>query len=206
VEFRFIGDAQAMNNALKAGDIDAIGQMGGPEQLVSFHRDPNYMIVKGAPSGKFMVSVNNETSGPLADTRVRQALYAAIDRQAWITGVGADDVAVQIGSHAAPNNGEPYYSDMTAVNAHDPTKARKLLAAASQDNLKLRLAQIPYPYAVRGTDILASQLQTIGVTLEVQPIGRTRFSDGYRLWLLMLWERATWTLEVGRMVARIARR
>jgi peptide/nickel transport system substrate-binding protein len=116
-----------------------------------------------------MVSVNN-TSGPLADARVRQALYAAIDRQAWIDGVAAG-YAVPIGSHATPNNGEPYYADMTSVNPYDPNKAQQLLAQAGQSNLSLRLAQITsLPYAVRGTDILTSQLQAIGVTLQVQPM------------------------------------
>jgi ABC-type transport system substrate-binding protein len=111
IQFRFISDADAMNNALKAGDIDAIGQVNGPEQLTAFQQDPNFTIVKGAPSGKFMVSIN-ETSGALADKRVRQALYASIDREAWITGVGAAGVAVPIGSHSAPNDGEPYCTDI----------------------------------------------------------------------------------------------
>ncbi|MBV9547482.1 MAG: ABC transporter substrate-binding protein, partial [Chloroflexi bacterium] len=169
VEFRFISDPNAMNNALKAGDIDAMGQVGGPEQLADFQQDPKFNVVKGAAFGKTMVSVNN-SSGPLADTRVRQALYAAVDRQAWIDGVAAG-YAVPIGSHATPNNGEPYYADMTSVNTYDPNKALQLLAQAGQSNLTLRLAQITsLPYAVRGTDILTSQLAAIGVTLQVQPM------------------------------------
>ena len=60
---------------------------------------------------------------------------------------------------------------MTGVNTFDPSKAKQLLAAAGQDNLKLRLAQVSaFPYALRLTDILASQLQTIGVSLDVQPM------------------------------------
>jgi peptide/nickel transport system substrate-binding protein len=168
VEFRFISDGNAMNNALLAGDIDAIGQVGAPEQVAAFQKDSNFNVIKGAASGKVMVSVN-ETSGPLADKRVRQALYAAIDRKAWIDGFYAG-LAEPIGSHATPNDGEPYYADMTGVNPFDPTKAKQLLSAAGQSGLKLRLAQIPYPYAVRLTDILNSQLQAIGVTLDVQPM------------------------------------
>jgi ABC-type transport system substrate-binding protein len=62
IQFRFISDADAMNNALKAGDIDAIGQVNGPEQLTAFQRDPNFTIVKGAPSGKFMVSITRRVA------------------------------------------------------------------------------------------------------------------------------------------------
>jgi peptide/nickel transport system substrate-binding protein len=174
IEFRFISDGNAMNNALKAGDIDAIGQFGAYELVSQFEQDPNFTVIKGAASGKVMVSVN-ETSGPLADKRVRQALYAAIDRKAWIDGYYAG-LAVPIGSHATPNDGEPYYVDMTAVNPYDPAKAKQLLAAANQSNLKLRLAQISsLPYPPRLSDIFASQLQAVGVTLDIQPMEFARW-------------------------------
>ena len=169
LEFRFFSDGNAMNNAIKAGDIDALGQVGAPQQVAAFQQDPNFTVVKGAPSGKFMISVN-ESSTPLNDKRVRQALYAAINRQEYIDGYFAG-LAVPIGSHATPNDGEPYYADMTGVNTYDPAKAKQLLTAAGQDNLKLRLAQVSaFPYAVQFTDILASQLAAIGVQLDVQPM------------------------------------
>lgn len=169
LEFRFFSDGNAANNALKAGDIDVLGQVGAPDQIKTFQQDPNFTVVKGAASGKVMVSVNN-ASGPLADKRVRQALYAAIDRKAWIDGY-FDGLAVPIGTHASPNEGEPYYVDLTATNPFDPARARSLLDAAGQSNLKLRLAQVSaFPYAVTLTDILVSQLQAIGVTLDVQPM------------------------------------
>jgi peptide/nickel transport system substrate-binding protein len=169
VEFRVIGDANAQTNALKAGDIDAIGQVQDLAQVPQFQQDPNYNVLKGASSGKVMVSVNN-SSDPLSDKRVRQALYAAIDRKAWIDGFYFG-FAVPIGSHATPNDGEPYYVDMTSANTYDPAKARQLLEGAGKTSLKLRLAQISaFPYAVRLTDILTSQLADIGVQLDVQPM------------------------------------
>jgi peptide/nickel transport system substrate-binding protein len=167
VEFRFFSDGNAANNALRAGDIDALGQVGAPDQVAQFQQDPNFTVIKGAASGKVMVSVN-QSAKPLSDKRVRQALYAAIDRQAHIDGFWAG-LAVPIGSHATPNDGEPYYADMVSVNTYDPSKAMQLLAAAGQSNLKLRLAQVSaFPYAVSMTDILSSQLQAVGVQLDVQ--------------------------------------
>ena len=174
IEFRFISDANAMTNALKAGDIDAIGQFQAYEQLAQFEQDPNFQVLRGAPAGKVMVSVN-QSSGPLADVRVRQALYAALDRKAWIDGFWLGN-AEPIGSHAAHNDGEPYYVDKTAVNPYDPAKARQLLSAAGQSNLRLRMAQVSaFPYAARSTDIFNSQLQTVGVSLDVQPMEFARW-------------------------------
>src|SRR5207245_1487960 len=61
--------------------------------------------------------------------------------------------------------------DMTSVNTFDPAKAKQLLTAAGQSSLTLRLAQVSaFPYAVSMTDILGSQLQAIGVQLDVQPM------------------------------------
>jgi peptide/nickel transport system substrate-binding protein len=168
-EFRFFSDANALTNALRAGDIDAIGQVQDFSQVPQFQQDANFTVLKGASSGKVMVSVNN-TSGPLADKRVRQALYAAIDRKAWIDGFYYG-YAEPIGSHASPNDGEPYYVDMTARNTYDPNKGRQLLAEAGQSNLRLRLAQVSaFPYSVRFSEILNSQLQAIGVSLDIQPM------------------------------------
>jgi peptide/nickel transport system substrate-binding protein len=169
VEFRFITDPNAMNNALKAGDIDAVGQVNGPEQVASFQQDQSYTVLKAQPTGKFMLALNN-SKPPFNDKRVRQALYAVIDRKAWIDGI-ASGFGAPIGSHAVPNDGEPYYVDETAVNPHDPAKAKQLLQAAGQTNLTVRYAQVTdFPYAVRATDILASALKDVGVTLKVEPM------------------------------------
>jgi peptide/nickel transport system substrate-binding protein len=110
----------------------------------------------------------NNAAGPLKDVRVRQAISAAIDRQAWVKGVESG-FAVPIGSHACPNRGEPYYIDLTSMNPHNPQKARQLLAAAGQPNLTLRLATpTDLSYASRGATILISALHDVGVTVQAQ--------------------------------------
>ncbi|MDQ6899459.1 MAG: ABC transporter substrate-binding protein [Candidatus Dormibacteraeota bacterium] len=167
VTFRFITDANAMNNALKAGDIDAIAQLGGPEQLPSFKSNNNFRILEGVPAGKIMVAYNN-SKGALKDVRVRKAISMAIDKKAWIDGVFSG-YAVPIGSHAVPNVTEPYYVDENQVNKYDPNEAKKQLAAAGYaSGLTLHLAEVSdFPYAVRGGDILNSELKAIGVTLQI---------------------------------------
>jgi peptide/nickel transport system substrate-binding protein len=175
VVFKFITDANAMNNALRAGDIDAIGQVGGPEQVASFRSDSRFRVKEGAPVGKVIVAMNG-TQSALKDARVRRAISVAIDRKAWIDGISSG-YAVPIGSHSVPNSGEPYYVDETAVNPHDPARAKQLLQDAGYGaGLTLRLAQITdFPYAVRGTDILISQLKDVGITLRVDQMQFARW-------------------------------
>lgn len=167
IVFRFISDANAMNNALRAGDIDVIQQVGGPEQAASFKADAAFQVLEGAPVGKTGVYINNAR---VKDVNVRRAIYAAIDRKAWIDGIQAG-YAVPIGSHSVPNDTEPYYVDENALNTHDVNKAKQLLQQAGASNLTLSLAQITdFPYAVRGTDILISQLKDAGITVKVNPM------------------------------------
>lgn len=164
VEFRFISDANAQNNALRAGDVDVLAQPGGPEQAASFKQDPNFAVLEGAPLGKFGLYMNNAR---LKDVNLRKAIYAAIDRQAWIDGIQSG-YGVPIGSHAVPNNAEPYYVDENSVNPHDVNKAKQLLQQAGAAGLTLTLAEITdFPYAVRGTDIVVSQLKDAGITVKV---------------------------------------
>ena len=52
LEYRFITDANGMNNALKAGDIDVIAQVSGPEQVASFKADGGYRVLEAEPVGQ----------------------------------------------------------------------------------------------------------------------------------------------------------
>lgn len=181
VVFKYFSDANAVNNALKSGDIDVIGAVQGPEQLAGFKSDQRFKVVQGTPNGKIIVSMNNATGNPaLRDVRVRKALSYAIDRKAFIDGVEAG-YAVPIGSHAVPNASEPYYTDETKVYSQDAAKARQLLTEAgyggggSALTLKLDLVS-EFPYAQRAGQILVSQLQDAGVKVQVQ-------TGGFAEWL-----------------------
>jgi peptide/nickel transport system substrate-binding protein len=169
VTFKYITDPNAMNNALLAGDIDVIAGVTGPEQLGSFSTNASFKVQEGKPTGKIMVAMNN-AAGPTKDLRVRQAISYAIDRKAFIDGIQQGH-AVPIGSHAVPNDSEPYYVDLTGAYKQDKQKAKDLLTQAGYPNgLTLRISLIPFAYARRGGDILASQLQDVGIKLDVQNV------------------------------------
>jgi peptide/nickel transport system substrate-binding protein len=169
VVFKYITDPNAMNNALLAGDIDVISGVTGPEQLGSFASNASFRVLEGKPGGKIMVAMNN-AAGPTKDLKVRQAISYAIDRRAFIDGIEQGH-AVPIGSHAVPNDSEPYYIDLTGVYKQDKQRARQLLADAGYPNgLALRVSLIPFAYARRGGDILSSQLADVGIRLQVQNV------------------------------------
>ncbi|MDQ6742330.1 MAG: ABC transporter substrate-binding protein, partial [Candidatus Dormibacteraeota bacterium] len=178
VTFKFITDANAMNNALKAGDIDAIGQVGGYEQVGAFKSDSRFKVLEGPPVGKIIVAMNNAGT-LLSNLNMRRAISLAINPQAWIQAI-LFGYGVPIGSHSVPNNGEPYYVDETGVNPFNAAMAQQSLSRALRE---LGLAQPPtlrlavisdFPYAVTGSEILGSQLQAIGLRVnpEQMPFAR----------------------------------
>ena len=70
-----------------------------------------------------------------------------------------------IGSHFAPLN--PAYVDLTGLSAHDPEKAKALLAEAGVSGLRPTLVLPPPSYARRGGEIVASQLRAVGIEPQI---------------------------------------
>lgn len=169
VVFKYIDDANAMNNALLAGDIDVIARMTGPEQLPAFQGNPKFRVLNGQTSGKVILTMNNK-SGPLSDVRVRRAISYAVDRKAIVDGSQAG-YGKFIGSHTVPGPSEPYYIDLTGVYPHDVSKAKALLAQAGYPNgFTLSLKLPPQSYARRGGEIIASELAEAGIKTTITPM------------------------------------
>ncbi|WP_027256750.1 ABC transporter substrate-binding protein [Leisingera aquimarina] len=162
--FKFISDPTAAFAAMMAEDIDAFDNFPAPENLPQFEADPRFQVLVGSTEGETILSTNNKQP-PFDDVRVRQALAHAIDRQSIIDGA-MFGYGTPIGTHFAPHN--PAYRDLTGHSAHDPDKARALLAEAGfADGFETTLHLPPPSYARRGGEIVAAQLATVGIKAEI---------------------------------------
>lgn len=161
--FRFIPDPSAAFAALMAGDVDAFPVYPAPETLGQLKADPRFRVIVGTTEGETVLAMNN-ANPPLDDVRVRRAIGHAINRQEIIDGA-MFGYGTPIGSHFAPHH--PDHVDLTAMSAHDPDKARALLAEAGVTDLTLRLALPPPPYARRGGEIAAAQLKAVGIATRI---------------------------------------
>ncbi|AUQ75855.1 ABC transporter substrate-binding protein [Phaeobacter piscinae] len=162
--FKFISDPTAAFAAMMAEDVDAFSAFPAPENLPQFEADPRFQVLIGSTEGETILSINNKQA-PFDNPKVRAAVAHAIDRQAIIDGA-MFGYGTPIGSHFAPHN--PAYIDLTGTSAHDPEKARALLAEAGfGDGFTTTLHLPPPSYARRGGEIIAAQLAEVGITAEI---------------------------------------
>jgi peptide/nickel transport system substrate-binding protein len=176
VNFRFIGEPAAQVAALLSGDVDVFPRVAAARSLKQFESQPKkYQVLTGGSRAKTILAINNQRK-PLDDVRVRRAIAAAIDRQAVIEGA-ADGFGVPIGSFYVP--GAPGYVDTTAINAHDPAKARALLHQAGiTPPLALTMKLPPTPYARQGGEVIAAQLAKVGITAKIENVEWAQWLSG----------------------------
>ena len=147
-----------------AEDVDAFVGFPAPENLPQFEADPRFQVLVGNTEGETILSMNNQMP-PFDNVLVRQAVSLAIDRQAIIDGA-MFGYGTPIGTHFAPHN--PDYVDLIANSAHNPDRARELLAEAGfADGFTTTLKLPPPSYARRGGEIIAAQLREVGITAEI---------------------------------------
>lgn len=183
--FRFIPDPTAAFAAMMAGDIDAFPMYPAPETLAQFQADPRFRVLVGTTEGETILAMNHARP-PLDNGKVREAIAHAINRDEIIAGA-MFGYGTPIGTHFPPHN--PDYVDLTALSAHDPDRARALLAEAGVSGLTLRLALPPTPYARRGGEILAAELAAVGI--------RTRITNmEWAQWLEQVFANADYDLTI----------
>ena len=162
--FAFISDPTAAFAAVMAGDLDAFPAFPAPELLDQLSADPRFEVIVGSTEGETILAMNNGRA-PLDDIRVREAIAHAVDRQVIIDGA-MFGYGTPIGTHFAPHH--PAYVDLTDLSAHDPERARTLLAEAGAEDATLSLKLPPPSYARRGGEIVAAQLREVGLEVEIQ--------------------------------------
>jgi peptide/nickel transport system substrate-binding protein len=176
VVIRFIGDPAAQVAALLSGDVDAFPRVAAARSLKAFQAQPQrWQVLVGGSRAKTILAINNQRK-PLDDVRVRRAIAAAIDRKAVIDGV-ADGYGVPIGSYYVP--GAPGYIDTTAINPHDPAKARALLHQAGVKlPLELVMKLPPTPYSRQGGEVIAAMLAQVGIRAKIENVEWAQWLSG----------------------------
>ncbi len=162
IVFDYIPDTQAALNAALAGEVDVL--TGFDANLTDqVEASGDYEVVLGQSTDKGTLAFN-QTSGPLADKRVRQAIRQAIDHDAFIEAFASGSTL-----YGPIPELDPGYEDLSSVAPYDPEAAKALLAEAGEEDLELTLT-IPNFYSTTVAQILVSNLNDVGVTLKVDQV------------------------------------
>jgi peptide/nickel transport system substrate-binding protein len=163
VVFDYIPDNQAALNAALAGEVDAVtGFDANLKEQIEATGD--FALVLGASTDKGTLAFNQAPGSPLADERVRQAIRQAIDHDAFVeSGQSGETLYGPIPSL------DPGYEDLSDVAPYDPEAAKALLAEAGVEDLTLELT-IPSFYSTTIPQILVSDLNEVGITLQVNSV------------------------------------
>ncbi|ASR33681.1 peptide ABC transporter substrate-binding protein [Prauserella marina] len=166
VVLKYYDDATALNNALLSNGIDVISGVTAPDSVPQFEADTRFDVIQGTTNSEVVLAFNNRTPA-LSDKRVRQALSYAIDKKALLATAWAGRGTL-IGSMVPPT--DPWYEDLSGAYPYNPARARQLLADAGKQDLDLRLRVPNLPYAVSAAQVVASDLNKVGVTVRIEPL------------------------------------
>lgn len=162
VVFDYIPDNQAALNAALAGEVDVV--TGFDANLADqIEQGGDFTLELGASTDKGTLAFN-QTSGALADQRVRQAIRQAIDHDAFVEALASGETL-----YGPIPPLDPGYEDLSDIAPYDPEAARELLADAGVEDLELTLT-IPNFYSTTIPQILVSNLDEVGITLEVDSV------------------------------------
>ncbi|MEV7694208.1 ABC transporter substrate-binding protein [Microbacterium sp. NPDC089189] len=162
VVFSYIPDTQSALNAALAGEVDVVTGF-DPNFTDQIEANGDFAVVLGESTDKGTLAFN-QTEGPLADQRVRQAIRQAIDHDALVEAIGAGQT-----QYGPIPSLDPGYEDLSDVAPYDPEAARALLTAAGAEGISLTLT-IPSFYTETIPQLLVSDLAEVGITLEVESV------------------------------------
>ncbi len=175
VVFEIIGDVNTRIAALRAGDIDVIPYLSGPQYASTLQDAEGIKVLSGVTTWEVILAMNNSRQ-PFSNPLVRKAINYAIDREEIIKGV-TFGFGVPIGSHMSPSN--PNYLDLSWLYSSDPERAKELLRSAGYPEGFEATLTLPAPYelSVNSGKIISQQLRKVGIDLELKKIGWGQWYD-----------------------------
>lgn len=188
IELLSIADGTARVNALRQGQVDFISGI-GPAQARTLESADGIEVTSGKlPYASYLQYTMTSTAKPFDDPRVREAFRLAVDRERIVKNVYYGRAFV---GNDVPALGFPTYDTSLPQRAHDPQRAKRLLAEAGATGMTVELTAGPeLPGMVETATLIVEDLKAIGVqvTLRELPAGQL-FAD-YPAYL-------TWPFKAG---------
>lgn len=169
-------DDTARVNALLSGQVDVVNQV--PYSQVAPLKGQSGIRVAISPTGGWNPITMRVDVAPFNDVRVRQAIRLVMNRKQAIAtalygqGLPAGDTYGRF---------DPSYKNF--VRDQDIEKAKSLLKAAGQSNLKVELVTSPIAAGiVEACQVLAQNAKAAGITINVRKVDPGTYFSRYGKW------------------------
>jgi len=167
VLFQYFTEATALNNALLTNAVDIITSVQSPDSLAQFADNPAFTVTEGASTTKEILAYNDRVA-PFDNPQVHKALARATNKAQLLNSVWGD-YGTLIGSFVPPT--DPWYVDLTGVDAYDVESAKALLAEAGYpDGFEFTLDTPDYDPHPLVAQFLQAEYAKIGVTVNINII------------------------------------
>jgi peptide/nickel transport system substrate-binding protein len=173
VEFRYITEPAAALTALKAGEVNWTDNV-PPQDIESLGNDNEVQLESTASVDYWYMSMNFARK-PFDNTKVRQAIATAVDREAVTE-------AARFGAARANQTAIPedsfFYSDYAPFEP-DVDKAKQLLkesGVTTPITMGLMVTD-EFPESVTAAQVIASELEPIGINVEVETLDFNTWLD-----------------------------
>jgi peptide/nickel transport system substrate-binding protein len=167
VVFTYFTEATALNNALLTNAVDVITSVQSPDSLAQFKDNAAFTVTEGASTTKELLAWNDRVA-PFDNVKVRKALARATDKAKLLSSIWGD-YGTLIGSFVPPT--DPWYVDLTGVDAYDVESAKALLAEAGYpDGFEFTLDTPDYDPHPVVAQFLQAEYAKVGVKVNINII------------------------------------
>ncbi len=165
IEYRIIPSVASRDLAFRNGELDITFGAADKRWYERMSEVEGARVVAFRPGELYTLHLNQSTA-PLDDPKVRQAIAHAIPRSAIAKYRG--EAVVNLAASVVPI-GYLGHSDEVGLYPYDPDKAKALLAEAGYpDGITLEVLQTSLPVMRQTMEVVQGQLQKAGITLDLQ--------------------------------------
>ena len=149
-------------NALRAGTVDVISTVSAADAK-ALAGEGHFESYQDAGAPDYYLTYYYDKP-PLSDSKVRQAIALAIDRESLVDAIGGGEPEYQLFQKDTPQ----YSAEVGQPFAYDPAEAKRLLAEAGYPNgFEISSLMLTIPQLQKAAEVVQANLGDVGIKMSL---------------------------------------